>query len=253
MRAVHNLAAGIPMNHLFTVLSLLLSLSGCATYQAPGGGVPVVDLAQSGANRDTVNPQPAAPFPARILLVRIQASDYATTGSACFGTGQYCVLTDSNVESTGAMQRLQALPLVAAVDRMPPASIPKSLNTIDELRAAAADLHADLLLLYSLDTRFTVDNADLAPLAVITPGFLPNKGARVTVRTSAVLVDARTGFVYGMAEATSWRDQNAAVWATRATIEDERRITERSSFELWQERFAALWQRVIATHAMRNR
>ncbi len=241
------------MRRLFPVLSLLLFLSGCATYQAPGGGVPVADLAQSDANRDALSPHPAAPFPARILLVRIQAADYATTGSACSGAGQYCVLTVSNVESASAIQHLQALPLVAAVDRMPQASIPKSLNTIDDLRAAADGLHADLLLLYSLDTRFTVDNAEIAPLAVITPGFLPNKGARVTVKTSAVLVDVRSGFVYGMAEATSWRDQNAAVWATRATIEDERRITERSSFELWQERFGALWQRVIATHGMRNR
>ena len=102
-------------------------------------------------------------------------------------------------------------------------------------------------MLYTLDTRFAIDGAAVAPLARITPGYLPNKGARVTAKASAVLIDARSGFVYGKVEATSWRDENAAFWNSRTTIGDERRITERAAFELLLDRFGVLWQQVLDT------
>jgi len=238
------------MLHRSFLLLLLLSLSGCATYQTPGAGVPLADLTASG---EAVSRQPTAAFPARIALVRVQAAGYGTTNPACYGTGRFCVMTVRNVESAQEIQRLQELPQVAGVDSVPLSRLPQSLDSLDELRPVAAALNADLLLVYTLDTRFTVDQAEYDPLAVIKPGFLPNRGARVTAKTTAVLVDAASGFVYGKVEVSSWRDQNAAVWATRATIEDERRITERSSFELFVDKFASLWRDVVATYGMRGR
>jgi len=135
------------------------------------------------------------------------------------------------------------------VESMSPDRVPKSLNSVDELRPVAAALDADLLLLYTLDTRFTIDQADYVPLAVIQPGFLPNKATRVTTKTTAVLLDVPSGYVYGRLETTAWRDQNAAMWATRAAIEDERRMTERRSFERFVGKFASLWNDVVATYA----
>jgi len=230
------------------LLSLFLSLSGCATYRTPGAGVQLTDLTVTGGAA-AERRRPAATFPARILLVRVQASGYGTTDRACYGTGRYCVMTVRNVESARDIQRLQQLSQVAGVDSVSPDQVPPSLNTVDELRPVAEALNADLVLLYTLDTRFTVDQAEYDPLAVIRPGFLPNRNARVTTKTSSALVDARSGYVYGNTEATAWRDQNAAVWATRTTIEDERRMTERASFELFVDKFAALWRDVVATYA----
>jgi hypothetical protein len=241
------------MRLLISLFSLSLLLSGCATYQAPGSGLALADLSGQDTTAESGSPQPVAPFPARIVLTRVQSANYATTNAGCVGAGAYCVLLDSPVESVDSLQRLQALPLVSAVERLPRAALPPQVNRLGDLRSAASAAGADLLVLYSIDTRFTVDDMKLDPLAVITPGFLPNHGARVTAVTSAVLVDVRSGFVYGVAEATSWRDQNATVWATRGTIEDERRITERASFELCEDKISALWKDVIARYAMRDR
>jgi hypothetical protein len=231
-----------------SLFTLLLILSGCATYRTPGAGAALPGLTASAALADR---RPAASFPAQVALVRLQAADYGATSPACHGTGSYCVMTTRTVESGPAIRRLEALPRLAGLVRLPPERLPNVLDTLDALRPASAAAGADLLLLYTIDTRFTVDQAEYAPLTDIKPGFLPNRGARVTATTSGELVDAQTGYVYGRAEATVWRDQNAAVWASRGAIEDERRITERASFETFAQKFTDVWQDVLTTYAGR--
>jgi hypothetical protein len=231
-----------------SLFTLFLILSGCATYRTPGAGVALPGLTAAAAPADR---RPAASFPARVALVRLQAADYGTTSAACHGTGSYCVMTARTVESDQAIRRLETLPRLAGLVRLPPERLPNVLDTLDALRPASAAVGADLLLIYTIETRFAVDQAEYAPLTDIKPGFLPNREARVTATTRGELVDAQTGYVYGRAEATVWRDQNAAVWASRGTIEDERRITERAAFETFAQKFADVWQDVLTTYAGR--
>lgn len=240
------------MRVLIPVLLLSLLLAACANYRTPGSGAALGDLMQPGTPANA-GLHPAAVFPARLALVRVQNADYATNDSNCFGTGRYCVVTVRNIESDQDIQRLRQLPLVAGLVDVPRMVLPARLDSVDDLRAVAASLHADLLLLYTLDTRFTLNHTQLDPLAEIPPGFLPNKDARVTTTTSAVLIDVATGFVYGSAQATAWRDQNAAVWATRAAIADERRMTEHASFERMLDKFDAVWHDVLVHYGMRKR
>jgi hypothetical protein len=243
---------GPGMRILISVLALSILLSACANYRTPGSGAALGVLTQPGTTANA-GLHPAAVFPARLALVRVQDTDYATTGSHCFGTGRYCVVTVRSIESDDDIRRLQQLPQVAGLVDVPRMVLPVRLDSVDDLRAVVARLHADLLLLYTLDTRFTLDRTQLDPLAEISPGFLPNRNARVTTRTSAVLIDVPSGFVYGSVEATAWRDQNAAVWATRTAIEDERRMTEHASFERMLDKFASVWHDVLVNYGMGNR
>lgn len=235
------------LRSFFFLLILTLSLSGCSTYRTPGAGASLPGLTAATATAS----RPAANFPARIALVRVQGADYSATSPACHGTGRYCVMTTRTVESDLDIRRLETLPQVAGLAQLSPDRLPSALDAVDALRPAAEAAGADLLLLYTIDTRFTVDQAEYAPLTDIKPGFLPNRGARVTAITSGELVDARTGYVYGRAEATVWRDQNAAIWANHVAIEDERRITEHASFETFVQKFADVWQDVLTTYAGR--
>lgn len=234
------------------LLLLVLVLPGCATYRTPGGAAMLAELTAPDAGGATER-RPVAGFPARIALARVQATGYEQTNPACHGTGRYCVVTVRNVESGRDIQRLQQLPRVAAVETLSLDRLPAALDTLDALRPAAAALDADLLLLYTLDTRFTVDQAEYRPLTELKPGFLPNRGARVTAKTSGVLIDVRSGYVYGRLEASSWTDRNAALWATRAAIEDDRRMTERAAFELFVDKFTVLWGDVVATYGTGSR
>src|SRR5437868_5508520 len=73
------------------VMALIL-LSGCATYQTPGAGINVGNLSRADEDiAEVMKREPAAPFPARIALARVQASGYYSRGNQCYGQGQFCV------------------------------------------------------------------------------------------------------------------------------------------------------------------
>ena len=68
--------------------------------------------------------------------------------------------------------RLERLPMVRGLAPIGRVLLPFDLNSDRELRQAAAELHADMLLIYTLDTTFVVDDKAL-PLTVITLGLSP--------------------------------------------------------------------------------
>ena len=79
----------------------------------------------------------------------------------------------------------QSLPLVAGVAFLNRLLLSERLESTKDLRQAAATLKTDMLLIYSIDTSFNVENTDVGPLGIITLGFLPTKNARVTATASA--------------------------------------------------------------------
>ncbi|MHC4572723.1 MAG: hypothetical protein ACYS76_01095, partial [Planctomycetota bacterium] len=112
-------------------------------------------------------------------------------------------------------------------------------------------LHTDLLLVYTLNTVFRVKDHDIGPLGIITLGFLPNHEAQVTTTAAAVLFDVRTGFTYGLAEATARRKQFTSVWTSSDAVDDSRRKAETRAFEELLDDFAVTWKGVVEQHAAR--
>src|SRR5260370_12627487 len=111
---------------------------------------------------------------------------------------------------------------VAPINRL---LLPERLLSDVELRHAAAKLHADMLLVATLDTTFQKN--DLAePLTLISVGLSPNQKATIVSTASAVLLDTRNGFVYGVSEATSRSTRLMGAWGSADAIDDSRRKTE---------------------------
>src|SRR5258706_577198 len=80
---------------------------------------------------------------------------------------------------------------------------------------------ADMLLVYAVDTTFRgQDNA--APLSVITLGLSPNQQAQVVCTASAVLMDTRNGYIYGVAEATDRGTQLTSAWTSGSAVDQAR-------------------------------
>jgi len=131
---------------------------------------------------------------------------------------------------------------VAAMSRL---LLPPQLNTVKDLRLAAAGLKTDMLLVYSVDTRFTVESAEIGPLALISLGFLPNKKAHVTTTASAALFDVRSDFVYGSAEATASEQQRATVWSSTGAVEKSRLTTEVEAFHKLLGEVEKLWLNIV--------
>lgn len=231
-------------------VALVLAITGCATYRTPGAGVNIGNLAKADADiRELFLVEPASPFPARLAVARVQASGYSSRTTQCYGSGQFCVVTTRDVEPEVAFERIAKLLQISDLALMNRLLLPGTLQSNKDLRRAAAALKADLLLVYSLDTGFNVENTDIGPLSMISLGFLPNKKARVASTASAAIFDVRTGFLYGVAEATATEQQRATFWSTEDAIDNARRKAETAAFQGLVEQIEKLWGGVLHAHA----
>lgn len=231
------------------LISAFLLCACAGSYVTPGSGASLVQFAGTDAAiSDVMAREPAAAFPARIATARLQGNAYATRGDACYGGHRYCVATARDVEPDSAFARLNALPMVAGVAPVNRILIPNDIQSVEDLRSVAASLRADMLLVYSLDTRFNLGGTDIGPLQLISLGLFRTESAMVTTTASAALFDVRTGFLYGVAEATAQDEQRSTVWGTRQVLETVRRDTERRSFEALVNQLVEFWPSVLAEH-----
>ena len=238
-------------------------LAGCATYTTPGAGVrlddlPITDQPTAPRARESQEGEPdfiqsskagpAASFPAHVAIARVQAPGYSSSTNSCYGEGRYCVVTRRDIESDASYEQLSKLPSMAGLAVMNRLVLPRKLTTAADLRRAAAVLSTDMLLVYTFDTGFRVENSVVAPVTVITLGLLPTKKASITTTASAAVLDVRTGFVYGLAEATATEEQRANVWSTADAMDDARKKAESVAFEKLVGEIVRLWGDVVKMH-----
>lgn len=235
------------MRKYFLLVVVGLLGAGCASYTTPGGPAQLSDLASPNINQ-LMAQKPAANFPARIAVARVQASGYAGYNSSSFGAGRYSVVFARDVESEAAYGRLGKMAEVAAVAPLNRILLPSVLDSIESLREAGARLQADILLIYTFDTAFQAGEQRFLPLNTIALGFLKNKKVTVTTTASAALFDVRTEFLYGLAEATAVENRQASVWSTQAAVDDLRVATEKAAFTDLIHEIEQTWTGVVAQH-----
>jgi hypothetical protein len=243
---------------------LALMVAGCASYVTPGAGVRVGDLSKFDtdiAKADTnvakvdtdiaevLKREPTASFPAHIVIARIESPGYYTRRAQCVGRGRMCVVTTHEIETDKDFDRIASLPMVADAAPIGRLLLPEQIDSVRDLRLGAARLKADMLLVYSIDTRFHVEAGDLAPLELVSLGFFPNRKARVTATASAALFDVRTGFVYGVAESSATEEQRTTIWASEDVIDHARLRAEGAAFQGLLSEYEKLWQRLVRKQA----
>ncbi len=233
--------------------------SGCGMrYVTPGAGAELSALAETDLSQLTdtdiqeiLDRKPVSPFPAIMGYVRLQSRGYRSYSYGSYGHGRYSVLPTRDIETDADFKKLVNLPMISDVVPLSRALIPQKLDSHKQLRLSAAQLHADLLLVYTLDTVFRIKDHDIGPLGVITLGFLPNHEARITTTASAVLFDVRTAYVYGLVEATEYEKQIASAWTAYRAVEDARKIAERKAFEKLLDEFNLTWKKIVEKYAKR--
>lgn len=230
------------------LLFLVFFMSACARYVTPGAGVMLSRLADADI-QELLNRKPAASFPVRLAVVRVQAPNYQSHGNHGYGSGRYSVVTTRDIEEEKHFERIKGLQMIAGVAPISRLLLSPNLESDKQLRLAAASLQADMLLVYTLDTIFRVRGYDIGPLSVIFLGFLPNQEATVTTTASAVIYDVRTGFVYGLAESTAKESQMASIWTTQSAIDRSRLVAEKMAFEQLLDEFEKTWTGVLREHA----
>jgi hypothetical protein len=249
------------INNWKSALLLLPLVAGCAaSYTTPGGpanfervGVTktIREASTDGVIQKAFDKKPLARFPTGVAIVRVQAPEYASQTAQGVGSGAFSVVTTRDVEKPEQIERLSKLPMILGIAPLNRLLLTQNLKSDLELRQAAAQLQADVLLIYTLDTQFkTEDKA--APLSVITLGLSPNQQVRVTSTASAVLMDTRNGYIYGLAEATDQQNHMTSAWQNETAIDETRRSTETAAFGKLIGELETTWNGVVARYASRG-
>jgi len=242
------------MTKWMIVFAGVVLLSGCASsYHAPGraadfralGISPEAQKAGSTLGiQAAFDRKPLAGFPAGVAVVRIQEPNYRSETAQSWGNGAFSIVTTRDVESEDSITKLRKLPQVRGIATLGRLVTPGKLNSDEELRRAAASLQCDMLLVYTFDTTF--HDRDLAsPLSVITLGLAPTQATKVVTTASAVLLDTRNGYVYGLAEASATRNGLATAWNTKSSIDGDRQKTESEAFEKLVGSIETVWKGVV--------
>jgi hypothetical protein len=237
-----------------SAIVIAILLTGCAEYAAPGRpadfrALGITPQAQAAGAPTDINAafdkKPLASFPAGVAVIRIQAPGYYSRTAKGWGQGAYSVVITRDVESDDAMERLKKLPQLRGIAPVNRILLPAQLNSDQELRRAAAQLQCDMILVYTFDTAFF--DRDLArPLSVVTLGLSPTQSTKVVTTASAVLMDTRNGYIYGLAEASSRKGGLATAWNTESAIDGDRQKTEREAFDKLVNEIETMWKNVVA-------
>ena len=230
------------------ILAAVLALTGCTSYVTPGGAVSIPEITDTNIG-EALAREPAATFPARLIVARVQASGYASYSNRGFGQGSFSVLTARDIETEDDFARLQAFRGVAAAGQLSQLLLPRELNSLRDLRGASAQLRGDILLLYTFDTSFRTDTLRIGPLQAVSLGFFPNKKAQVTATCSVAFIDVRTGYVYGVADASATEEQRSNLWSTRGAIEAARFEAERQAFRDALGEAEKTWSSIVAQYS----
>lgn len=252
----------------FVLLAASL-LTGCQSYTTPGGAADLSLFAQEklvtiptgtgstipqdypryptggdqGSAVEVSRLKPAASFPVNMVAVRVQESGYTSYTNTAYGHGSYSVVTIRDIEKDEDFDRIGRLSGIAQISPLSRLLLPEYLQSDKELRQAAGRLRADMILIYTLETDF-YNRDSSTPLSIISLGLAPTIQVRVTTTISAMVMDTRTGYIYGILEETSRKEQAAAVLTTQNAFDELRQKTERQAFELFLDEFEVLWKNI---------
>ncbi len=152
------------------------------------------------------------------------------------------MLTTQELLTEDHMTSIQAWPALAGAVPINRLLLPQKLESFDDLRLPAAQIQADVLLVYTLDTSFRIQGRGYGPLAAISLGVLPDRDAYITSTASALFIDVRTGFVYGVAESTAKTSGLTNIWSSSSTIDKKRVEAEQQAFDQLMSQAAITWK-----------
>jgi len=229
------------------VIALMLVCAGCASYVTPGAAVRLQDIdrpdiAAAASRKASPN------FPARLAVARVQAPQYRSYSSESYGNGRFSVLTTQELLSEEQMSAIQRWPALAGAVPINRLLLPPRLESFDDLRVSAAQIQADVLLVYTLDTSFRIQGRGYGPLMAISLGVIPDRDAYITSTASALFVDVRTGFIYGVAEFTAKTSGLTNVWSSQSTIDRKRLEAEQQAFNGLMDQASVTWKGIAAQY-----
>lgn len=168
------------------------------------------------------------PLPATLGVVHLQ------------GGGRAWVVGARTPEEDEGLRRLEKLPGLERVVPLSGLVVSSPVESAEQVRDAGAAVGADLVLVYTFESRVT-DERTIPLIALPTLGVFPNWIARGTSTASAVLIDVSSGRACGVVEATAGDNRITNIWSLHSAWDRSLRGAERSAFDKLVARIGVLW------------
>lgn len=249
------------MRSLVVILVVLHALLhfGCGHYVNPGSAADFEALGLTRADVDRASDLgvvreferlPLATLPVTIGVARVQGPGYlARRGPRTIG-GDHVLLR--NPESERLVETLTELPQIEGVATLSPLLLPGGNLTQASIRRCAARLQVQMVLIYTIET---LDHGEqhLPFWSLLTLGILPSYEARIASVASAVLVDTRTGFVYGAAEGAGESSRLTSAWSQGRASRRAQDRADRAALEDLMGNIQPMWLGVVERWRERSR
>lgn len=224
--------------------------SSCARHYLTPRPSAAVSHGESAAVEERATIRPEARFPIHLAVVRVQPSGHFAGTHWRDRRGSYCVSQERGGQAEEHLSRLAGMPGVDGVVVLNRLLLGGEERSSGDLRSTARDLGADMVLLYCLES--TSDDHDaLPPITVASLGLVPTRRYSVSAVSSAVFLDARSGFVYGTIEKAAERRGLLGAWSRQASLEAARRKAERAALEKLVPGVDELWRDIYARYSSR--
>jgi uncharacterized protein YbjQ (UPF0145 family) len=223
-------------------LAAIALLPGCASYiNSPSARSAIAGKREAFSHAlisKAYNAKPTMRFPATIAIAPM---------------GSESVMHIRALDALGKLDSLKTLPNLR---NMPMASslLENDAEHKDQanipmlrLRESAARLHADAVLLISVDTNAT-DGQVFAPLTTATLGLFPNNRYEIIATGLAALVDTRTGYVYGTLEKSAAKSGIMMVAGSDDALSRRKQQAQREAMQKLMAEFPKFWEGVVAAH-----
>lgn len=247
----------------FLALSAVLSISGCYNHHAASlpdmAGFGLVHRQGDHMHSYTIPARQTVPLaarlPANLAVARIQSAQSRRHEEEVrhYQDGGFhavrALLTSDH------RRRLNDLRGIAGVIALaPPPKDRQDISALLAVRREAVRAGADLVLVFSFQTRTENNQELLPPLSLLTLGMSPHIIGEAESTAHALLLDARSGFIlaYGSLDASAWQLANA--WTLGSAERDVAHRAERKAISALIRRLEPQWRSIEELlHDARNR
>ena len=223
-------------------------ITSCTQYVTPGSAVKISDLADEDISKLLSN-KPTSEFPVNIAVARIQHPQYTSykyqQNLYSEQKGNFSMILTRDAIEDEAFQKLSEFNGVKQASPFNRLLLPYNYKSIKDLRMAAAKMKAQMLMVYTFDTEFTIDTKNYGPQNAFSLGYLKNKDVKVTTTASVALFDVQTEYLYGLAEATAYEHKKANAWKKEDEVDNLRIATERKAFEKLMGEIEKMWGGIV--------
>lgn len=236
---------------ILAVLLISILLSSCASkYVTPGSDVKISTLADEDISKILQN-KPSAEFPATIAVARIQAPNYSNyqyrnyRNNEGYVNKNFSMILTRDADEEKVFEEIGKLKGIKQVSPFNRLLLPYDYKTIKDLRLAAAKMKAQMLLVYTFDSQFSIDTKNYGPQNAFALGYLKNKDVKVRTTCSAALFDVQTEYLYGLSEATAENSKKSNAWKKEDEVDNLRIETEKASFKKLGVELEKMWNGVL--------